>query len=426
MASKTKILFLAANAVDTGTLRLGEEVREIEQKIQSTPNANSFELISKWAVRPRDIIDALMRYRPTIVHFSGHATVEHEIVLEDDDGKSKPVGTSQLVDMLSVFKDSIRLIVLNACYSNVGFEDLSKVIDYIVGTNSALGDRAARIFAASFYQALGFGLSVQTAFELAKCQIKLEGVNGAEIFNLLIREGVDVSEAFVRRRSGRVKASTTTISPTPSKNTEDKGNAVSFLEKIPVLQSDIYVPDQQSNSSLQTIGEYSREAMETRSAKNVPVEIEESLQRFQVDYPDPTKVAFLMMRFGRTQAHGHIVAGIKKALDPLGIAVVRADDKQYHDDLFPNVLTYVYGTGFGIAVFERIETEEFNPNVALEVGYMFALKKHLCLLKDKTLKTLHADLVGKLYRVFDPLDPVETIPKELSQWLKDKGLDKTA
>ena len=55
---------------------------------------------------------------------------------------------------------------------------------------------------------------------------------------------------------------------------------------------------------------------------------------------------------------------------------------------------------------------------------MLALRKHVCLLKDRTLNTLHADLVGKLYRVFDPLDPIGTIPAELSQWLKDKGLPK--
>ncbi len=131
-----------------------------------------------------------------------------------------------------------------------------------------------------------------------------------------------------------------------------------------------------------------------------------------------------MMRFGNTKAHKSIVAAIRTALDPLGITVVRADDKQYHDDLFPNVLTYIHGCGFGIAVFERIETEQFNPNVALEVGYMFALKKDVCLLKDKTLNTLHADLVGKLYRVFDALDPGATIPGELSRWLGDKGLGK--
>lgn len=165
----------------------------------------------------------------------------------------------------------------------------------------------------------------------------------------------------------------------------------------------------------------------TQSASDhIPAEIEESLTRFRRDYPDSNKVAFLMMRFGKTTAHENIVAGIRKALDPQGITVLRADDKQYHDDLFPNVLTYVYGCRFGIAVFERIETEQFNPNVALEVGYMFALRKDVCLLKDRALPTLQADLVGKLYREFDPLDPFDTIPNELSRWLKDKGIGRSA
>jgi len=162
--------------------------------------------------------------------------------------------------------------------------------------------------------------------------------------------------------------------------------------------------------------------LQADTLKDTPIEIRESITRFKIDHPNDGKVAFVMMRFGKTSAHDNIIAGIKQTLDPLGITTIRADDKQYHDDLFPNVLTYVHGCGFGIAVFERIETEEFNPNVALEVGYMFALKKQVCLLKDKNLKTLHADLVGKLYRVFDPLNPVETIPGELSRWLRDKGL----
>jgi nucleoside 2-deoxyribosyltransferase len=85
-------------------------------------------------------------------------------------------------------------------------------------------------------------------------------------------------------------------------------------------------------------------------------------------------------------------------------------------------MTYLYGCGFGIAVFERIEAEEFNPNVSLEVGYMFALNKPVCLLKDRTLKTLHTDLVGKLYKTFDPQDPIKTIPDEVTQWLSDKEI----
>lgn len=154
----------------------------------------------------------------------------------------------------------------------------------------------------------------------------------------------------------------------------------------------------------------------------LPIEIQESLARFKLDHPDPTKVAFIMMQFGETKAHAEIVKAIRSVLDTHGIRSVKANDKEYHDDLLYNVMTYLYGCGFGIAVFERIEREKFNPNVSFEVGYMFALKKPVCLLKDKTLETLHTDLVGKLYKVFDPQDPGETIPDKISQWLSDKGI----
>ena len=46
----------------------------------------------------------------------------------------------------------------------------------------------------------------------------------------------------------------------------------------------------------------------------------------------------------------------------------------------------------------------------------------VCLLKDKTLKTLQADLVGKLYKTFDPQDPVNSIPPEIEKWLRDKEI----
>ena len=153
-----------------------------------------------------------------------------------------------------------------------------------------------------------------------------------------------------------------------------------------------------------------------------PVEIQDSFASFKLDYPDPTKVAFIMMQFGKTKAHDEIVKAIKSVLDDCGLIGVTANDKQYHNDLFPNVMTYLYGCGFGIAVFERIEDEEFNPNVSLEVGYMFALRKLVCLLKDKTLKTLQTDLIGKLYKEFDPQDPVKTIPSEISKWLSDNRI----
>ncbi len=153
-----------------------------------------------------------------------------------------------------------------------------------------------------------------------------------------------------------------------------------------------------------------------------PVEIQESLQRFKKDHPQPNKVAFIMMQFGKTQAHNKIAEAVRHGLKSRGIEGVRADDKRYHDDVFYNVLTYMHGCGMGMAVFERIKANAPNPNVALEVGYLFALRKPVCLLKDETLDALQADLVGKLYDDFDPQDPAGTIPTVVQTWLADKDL----
>ena len=153
----------------------------------------------------------------------------------------------------------------------------------------------------------------------------------------------------------------------------------------------------------------------------IPVAIQESLQQFRNDYPDPRKVCFIMMQFRDTTAHEAIERAVKTVLMKHGFTGLLARDKHYLDDLYPNIQTYMHGCGFGIAVFERIESDNFNPNVSLEIGYMLGLKKLVLLLKEKTLKELPTDLVGKLYRPFDQLHPEETIGPQVEQWLEDKG-----
>ena len=155
---------------------------------------------------------------------------------------------------------------------------------------------------------------------------------------------------------------------------------------------------------------------------DVPSEITKSLGRFKEMYPDSSKVAFIMMPFGTTPAHQAIVEAIRVGLHGTDVTALRADDYDYHEQLFPNILTYVYGAAMGFAVFERLEMDDFNPNVSLEVGYMLALGKPVCLLKDKTLKTLQADLVGHLYKAFDPQRPMDSIPQLVKKWVNDREI----
>lgn len=128
------------------------------------------------------------------------------------------------------------------------------------------------------------------------------------------------------------------------------------------------------------------------------------------------------MQFADTSAHSGIEDAIKGTLKKYGFVGLLARDKEYNEEMLPNIQTYLHGCGFGIAVFERIQQENFNPNVSLEVGYMMGHKKKVLLLKDKTLKLLQTDLVGRLYRQFDVLDPEKTIPLQIESWMEEKGL----
>ena len=156
--------------------------------------------------------------------------------------------------------------------------------------------------------------------------------------------------------------------------------------------------------------------------EDIPRSIAESILRFRRDYPDKQKTAFIMMRFGTTETHRIITQTIKETLAERGLTALRADDKWYDPDLYTNMQTYMYGCGFGIAVFERIESDAVNPNVALEVGYMSGLRKPVCLLKDRTITVLQADLMGRLYKPFDPQHVQASISEQLTKWLEDDRL----
>jgi CHAT domain-containing protein len=196
---KIKVLFLAANPTDTSALRLGQEVREIDEKLEVGTARESFELIQHHAVRVSDLQKVLLKHRPHIVHFSGHGSTTEEIVLEDNSGKSWAVNRQALTALFRVLKDNVRIVVLNACYSKPQAEAIKEVIDYTIGNNKAVGDQAAIAFAAAFYRALAFGRSVREAFELARLELDLFNISGSDIPELFTHEGVDETGPFIEQ-----------------------------------------------------------------------------------------------------------------------------------------------------------------------------------------------------------------------------------
>lgn len=171
---KTTILLLAANPVDTGALRLSDEVKGIQKAFERAKNRDSFSLQSRWAVTIDDLAHALQEFEdgPLILHFAGHGE-DGAIYLQGEDGKAVAVTGEALRDFLALFP-TIQCVVLNACYSEELADALAAVVPCVIGMAVAVGDALAIDFSVAFYDGVGKSTDYKRAFDLAVGRLKLK------------------------------------------------------------------------------------------------------------------------------------------------------------------------------------------------------------------------------------------------------------
>ncbi|WP_088240236.1 pentapeptide repeat-containing protein [Calothrix rhizosoleniae] len=181
------ILLLSANPVNTTKLRLDEEIREIKEGLKRAKQREQFVIDTAEAVRYRDIHRAILDHEPQILHFSGHGSGEDGLAFEDEAGNIKLIDAEALGELFELFSDQIECVVLNACYSQVQATAIAQHINYVIGMNQAIPDKAGIEFAIGFYDALGAGRTVDFAYKLGCNLIKRAGVPGALIPQLLTK-----------------------------------------------------------------------------------------------------------------------------------------------------------------------------------------------------------------------------------------------
>ena len=191
LPERITVLFMAANPLDQVQLRLDEEVRTIVEMIRKSQHRDAVKLESCWAVRPLDVLQAINEHRPRIVHFSGHGSDQDEIVFQDHNGDTKLVSKEAIVQTMAAASGDIRLVFFNTCYSRNQAEAVVTHVDAAIGMNTTIGDQAARVFAAQFYSAIGFGLSVKRAFTQAQAALMLEGIPEHDTPELFVADAVD-------------------------------------------------------------------------------------------------------------------------------------------------------------------------------------------------------------------------------------------
>jgi hypothetical protein len=185
-ATPKSILLLAANPKETKSLRLQEEEREIRERLRLAGYGKT-PINSTGATRSRDIQQAMLDFKPQIVHFSGHGAAQEGLVFEDAAGQEKLVGSGALANLFRLF-NRVECVVLNACYSKFQAEAIARHIEYVIGMSQGIGDKAAIEFSVGFYSALGAGESIEFAYELGCNAIQLEGLP-EELTPVLYKKG---------------------------------------------------------------------------------------------------------------------------------------------------------------------------------------------------------------------------------------------
>ena len=231
---KVKILLLTADPKSLAHLQQGVEVREITDNIWYGRYRDQFDVVTELAVRRRDLLKLLDKHMPQVVHFSGHGSKTGEIFLLSQDDKHAPLSAEALKLFFAGFKDTVRLVFLNACHTKPEAEAIAEVIDCTVGTETGISDRAAIIFAASFYGALAFGHSIGEAVNQGKAQLYGEQMQEEAKVALSAKPGVDPYQ--IRLVAAKSAAPAVEIKAAPEIQTDVSGRV--YLSYAPSRMSE--------------------------------------------------------------------------------------------------------------------------------------------------------------------------------------------
>ena len=175
MPQQKKILILTASPDDKARLHTNQEIKAIEQELERSKNQDKFEIIFKLAVTPEDLIRVLRNEKPEIVHFCGHGK-KTGLVLENELGEAQTVRAEALARLFKQFKDEIKCVLLNSCYSEVQAKAINEHIQYVIGMSGQIEDTAAIKFAVNFYATLIAGRSYEDAYEFGRIALDLLGI----------------------------------------------------------------------------------------------------------------------------------------------------------------------------------------------------------------------------------------------------------
>jgi Effector-associated domain 11/CHAT domain len=193
-SDKLKILMLTANPAKTTKLNLDKEHSNIVVKLEK--NQEKFSLMLRKAVTSTEFKEFTETLKPDILHFSGHGeggSYAGIVVQNDDKNAEELISIDGLDALFEYFQDQnvkLKIVLLNACYSEEQALTISKYVPFVIGTNVAIGDVAASAFSTGFYYKLAASenLDYEQAFKSGRTEATLKGAARSNF--ILFKDGI--------------------------------------------------------------------------------------------------------------------------------------------------------------------------------------------------------------------------------------------
>ncbi len=161
-AVKFPFQFISVNGVEKAPVSADDENRDIKEIL-----ADYIIPFDAPAARVADLAGALRENKPRIVHFIGHGNRFKELMFLDDKRKTYGADRNAIEAIFGMHHGDIRLVVLNACYSQQQAAMISEHVESVIGVNRPIDDDIATQYARTLYRILRTGQSVKDAHDEA-------------------------------------------------------------------------------------------------------------------------------------------------------------------------------------------------------------------------------------------------------------------
>lgn len=194
---KLRVLYLTASPAtpNLDPLRVDAEVNNVLKALRGAQHRDLVDFRHRPAATVQDLVDGLNDLRPHVVHFSGHAG---EGLLFDTADPTTPgdqlVSYQRVASLLMATNQPPTLVVLNACNTANGVEDMLQVAPVVIATNDRIGDSSAHIFAVQFYSAIAAAQTIGDAVRQARAIIEMALPDEKDALVVSAAEGVDPNE----------------------------------------------------------------------------------------------------------------------------------------------------------------------------------------------------------------------------------------